>query len=146
MISHTLDPCQPATIGSTFYSKTINLKNGNKIELHIWDTAGQELFRDLNINFIRCSECIVLGYAINSNHSFKSIKDYWYPTLKKNSRSDLIYLIENKIDLENEREVNKEEAIAYAKNNNLRFFKISCKNFTGINEFLNDLTEELIKR
>ena len=91
------------------------------------------------------SDCIVLGYDLTCISSFESIKDYWYQTSKDISGSDLIYLIENKIDLKEDRKVNEEEAREYAKNNNLRFFQVSCKNSTGIKEFINDLTDELIK-
>ena len=146
IVSQTFDPNTISTITSSYSVKSISLNNGNIININLWDTVGQEMFREFNKLFIRDSDIIVLGYALNSKDTFESIKNYWYQKSKDISGSDLIYLIENKIDLESDREVNEEEAIEYARNNNLRFFKVSCKNFIGINEFLNDLTDELLKK
>ena len=146
IVSRTFDLNIKSTVASSISVKSISLNNGNKININLWDTAGQEKYRELNKLFIKDSDIIVLGYAVDSKNSFKSIKDYWYQKSKDISGSDLIYLIENKIDLESDREVNEEEAREYARNNNLRFFKVSCQNFMGINEFLNDLTDELLKK
>ena len=63
--------------------------------------------------------------------------------MKSFSNAILIYLIGNKIDMYEKREVNKEEAKSFAKENNLRYFEISCKSGEGIKDFLNDLTNEL---
>ena len=51
----------------------------------------------------------------------------------------------NKSDLYDEGAVSELEAKEYAKNNNMRFFLISCLNNTGIKEFVEDLAEELEK-
>ena len=58
----------------------------------------------------------------------------------------MIYLVGNKIDLEEERTVSKEKSKNYAKKNNLRYFEVSCLNKQGIQEFFDDLINELIKR
>ena len=68
-----------------------------------------------------------------------------YPESKELSNANLFYLIGNKADLYDQEEVSEQEAREYAKNNNMRFFLISCKEKTGIKEFLDDITDELIK-
>ena len=77
--------------------------------------------------------------------SFNDIKTYWYPSSKENSNANLIYLLGNKIDLINDRTVDENEARNYAEQNNIRYFEISCKTYIGLNEFFDDLVNELIK-
>lgn len=33
------------TIGGVYHRKEVNLKNGNNLTLHLWDTGGEERFR-----------------------------------------------------------------------------------------------------
>ena len=109
----------------------------------LWDTVGQEKYRHLTQLYYLNADCIVLGYDITRRESFENIKSYWYPTSKEISGASLFYLIGNKSDLYEQEAVSELEAKEYAKNNNMRFFLISCLNNTGINKFVEDLAEEL---
>ena len=42
--------------------------------------------------------------------------------------------------------VDEEKVRKYCKENNLRYFKISCKNSIGTDIFMDDLINELIKK
>ena len=55
----------------------------------------------------------------------------------------MIYLVGNKVDLYDRREVSEEEVIQYAESLNLRYFEISCKTDIGLNEFYNDLVNHI---
>ena len=112
----------------------------------MWDTIGQEKFREVIKMFIKESDYVVLGYDITSRQTFKGIKDYWYPTSKELTGSDLVYLLANKSDLYLQEEVEEEIARKYAEENNIRFFRISCKDNSGINEFLDNMINEIIKK
>ena len=120
-----------ATVGFEFFS--FNLKmNGKVIKLQIWDTCGQELYRSLITNFYRNSSLAIMVYAINSTETFENI-DVWLKELRMHSNPDAkVFLIGNKIDLENERKVTKDDGENYTKNNGLHLFmEASAK--TGIN-------------
>ena len=52
------------TIGIEFESKDIKI-NEKKIQLQIWDTAGQEKFKSLIKSFYFNSICVFLVYSIN---------------------------------------------------------------------------------
>ena len=112
----------------------------------LWDTAGAEKYKALTEFFCSNADLIVLGYDITRKESFDIIKRYWYPTSKEISGASLFYLIGNKSDLYDEEAVSELEAREYAKNNNMRFFLISCLNNTGIKKFVEDLAEELEKK
>ena len=71
-------------------------------------------------------------YAINSKDSFDNI-DIWYKELRMHSNPDAkVFLIGNKIDLENERQVTTEQGKEYADENKLNLFLESSAK-TGIN-------------
>ena len=110
-----------ATVGFEFF--TFNIKMFNKIiKLQIWDTCGQELYRSLITNFYRNSSLAIIVYAINSKTSFDSI-EMWLKELRTHSSPDAkVFLIGNKVDLENERVISKEEGEKFKENNKLNFF------------------------
>ena len=134
-----------STINCSFATKRVDIGNKEKLILNFWDTVGQEKYRSLTNIFLKDSDCVVLGYEVINKHTFEEIKNYWYQTIKDYLGCKLIYLVGNKIDLFDKREVSKEEAIEYAKSVNLRFFEISCKTKDGLNEFYNDLVNQILE-
>ena len=136
-----------STIGIDFKNKKLVLNNGKQINLKLYDTAGQERFRSItrriyareNVDFV------VLGYDITDRNSFDVLSG-WINMIKENNKNvKLIYLIGNKMDLEESRKISQEEGKIFAKDNNLRFFEVSCKTGEGISEFLDDLRNEITK-
>jgi len=117
------------------------------IGLQLWDTCGQEKYRGLNQIFIKGSHCIILGYDITHRRSFEEIKNFHYIMVKDIVGDDsLIYLVANKIDLYENKEVSEDEAKDYAKEKGIKYFKVSCLNNVGINELLEDIAYSLIKK
>ena len=64
---------------------------------------------------------------------------------KENADVNLMYLIGNKIDLFDRREVTEDDAKKLAMEYNLRYFETSCLTRSGIQEFIKDLANEIIK-
>ena len=105
-----------ATVGFEFVSFNVKI-NEKVIKLQIWDTCGQELYRSLITNFYRNSSLAIIVYAINSKDSFENI-EMWLRELRTHSNPDAkVFLIGNKIDLENERKITKEKGENLAKTN-----------------------------
>jgi len=128
---NTFEETYNATVGFEFFS--FNIKINEKIlKLQIWDTCGQELYRSLITNFYRNASLAVRVYAINNKDSFDNI-DIWYKELRMHSNPDAkVFLIGNKIDLENERQVSYDQGKEYANDNKLNLFMESSAK-TGIN-------------
>ena len=130
-VKNIFDDTYNATVGFEFF--TFNIKINDKIiKLQIWDTCGQELYRSLITNFYRNSSLAIMVYAINSKESFTNI-EMWLRELRTHSNPDAkVFLIGNKIDLESEREITKEQGEQFCKDNKLNgFLEASAK--TGIN-------------
>ena len=90
------------------------------------------------------SHCVIIGFSVISKNDLLTIKNSLYPMAKEYSNAKLMYLIGNRIDME-EREVDKKEAMNFANENNLRYFEISSKTGEGIKIFYNDLINEIAK-
>ena len=130
-VKNIFDDTYNATVGFEFC--TFNVKINDKVvKLQIWDTCGQELYRSLITNFYRNSSLAVMVYAINSKESFEDI-EMWLRELRTHSNPDAkVFLIGNKIDLENERKITKEQGEKFCKDNKINeFMEASAK--TGVN-------------
>jgi len=144
IIGKTFDPGPVATSICSFVIKKIKVKNNKTIQLNLWDTIGQEQFREFTKLFFTNVDCFVLGFDVTSFDSFNEIP-IWYKIAKESVDVNLMYLICNKIDLITERKISEKDAINLAKEYNLRYFETSCATGEGIQKFLNDLANEIIK-
>ena len=124
-------PDYSSTIGFEFRSLNIKIEN-TLIKLSIWDTCGQEIYRSLISSFYRNSSLAIIVYSIDDKDSFIGINEWLNEVRTKGSVDTNIYLIGNKVDLENERVVPREEAEIFAKDNDIQLFmETSAK--TGFN-------------
>ena len=130
-VKNTFDVGYTATIGFGYFSFFVKIDD-KVLKLQIWDTCGQEIYQSLIVNFFRNSSLAIMVYSVNNRNSFLHI-DNWLKEIKKVSNPDAkIFLIGNKCDLNDEREVSYEEAKKYADDFEFcKFFESSAK--TGIN-------------
>ena len=56
--------------------------------MQIWDTAGEERFRNVVSSYYRETNEIVLVYNINDRNSFKSLNSY-LEDIKKNAKENI---------------------------------------------------------
>lgn len=90
-------------------TKKLNI-DGQRVNLAIWDTAGQEQFHALGPLYYRNSNGAVLVYDITDESSFPKVK-VWVKELRKMLGNDVcLVIVGNKTDLEKERHVSLEEA------------------------------------
>ena len=89
---------------------------------------------------------IIFGYDITDKISFEYIKKCYEKFIEKINGKPFIYLVANKIDLFDKIEVSDEDAISFAKEKNLKFFKLSAKTGEGIDLFLSDIVNSIIKK
>lgn len=129
-----------ATIGIDFKIKIIK-KGKEKIKVSIYDTAGQERFQNIVKHYYRGANGVLLIYDITKRKTFEKL-NFWINDLKENSDDNLfVYLIGNKNDLEENREVSYKEASEFAKEKNFPYIEVSAK--TGNN--IHKLFDEAIK-
>lgn len=100
------------TICAGYFKKKVMLENG-EIELVAWDTAGAERYRALTpIYFINASVAIIV-YSIDNPQSFEAL-DSFHQLIMEKAPDVLIYVVGNKIDLENQRKISFYQGKNYA--------------------------------
>ncbi len=145
-ITNIFNKAQMPTLGLDFSYKIVTLKKWQKVKLKLFDTAGQERFRSFSKTYFRNTDCILFVYSVDNYQSFENIKD-WIEifTLNHNSKKDaLLYLIENKIDLE--RKVDQQVINDFLKNNDKFKFKSlspALENDNSINDLFQEISEKL---
>ena len=139
------DETYSATVGFEFL--TFNVKINDKvIKLQIWDTCGQEIYRSLISSFYRNASLAMMVYSIDSKESFIHIET-WLKEVKLQSNPDIkIFLIGNKADLEEQREVKLEQAKLYKNENDIHYFcETSAKNGLNAQEVFIEAAKLLYK-
>ena len=115
------------------YSKKELIIDNKKIQLDIWDTAGQEEYRSLGKHFYKDSYIVLLIYNIAKRESFDNLKNIWYEDLLKYGEEyKVLAVVGNKCDLYEQEAVPEEEARQFAHEKNALFMNVSAKNGDNI--------------
>ena len=98
--SNKQDSSYEPTIGLAFTQKSIYLDNKKKINLQLWDTSGQEIYRDLMSVYYRDSHAAILVYDHSNKKSLDALK-YWISELNERIDTDniIMKIAGNKFDL-----------------------------------------------
>ena len=125
-VNNDFNEINESTIGAAYFNKKIDIDN-KKISLGVWDTAGQERYHALIPMYFRNAQAIILVYDVTSYDSFSSLKNRWLYEVRNCIYHNNIAVLENKSDLDNIRNVDKDEVKAFVEENDLLFFKTSAK-------------------
>ena len=131
-----------STIGWDRKKTKITLENGKEMELSIWDTAGQERYHSVAIKVIKQVQGIIVVFDITKKETFKSVAN-WLQVIDDNFTDVSIILFGNKCDMEENREVTKEEATKFAMEKNITYLETSAKNKINIKEGISAIANEV---
>ena len=127
------------TIGVDFEISTLEL-DGKVVKLQLWDTAGQDRFRNIVASYYRGAQGIVLMYDITNSTSFNNIKKWFEESQNYLQSSTPKLLVGNKSDLDSQRAVAQEDALQLAESLNMDFIETSAKTSSGVKEAFVKLT------
>ena len=138
------DDVDTSTIGIDFRYKDI-VKDNKKIRLNIWDIAGQERFKSMQINYLNRAHGIILVFDITNKDTFNIIK-YWLISIKEiyPEENVEIIIIANKIDIEDKREISNNSIKEFGEKNNIKIFNTSDKTGEGVEEAFDYLINKII--
>ena len=145
-VEDKFDDNYQATIGLDFQSKNVKIDNQD-VHLLLYDTAGQEKFRSLIPMYTRDANIIILVYDITRKESFNHIPDWINGLTNVNFDNVIFALVGNKIDLDDKREVNKDEGIKLAQEKKCIFEEVSAKTAENFSElFYKQLFDEIVNK
>ena len=137
-----------ATVGLDFYTKQETINNINVL-VRLWDTAGQERFKSLTPNYFKNAEGVIITYDITSSQSFENLK-FWINSIKTNLGEKNIIIpiiiVGNKLDMEDMRDITREEAEKFAKENKYKYFETSAKTGEGVDDAIRDLVNQVLEK
>ena len=133
-----------ATIGIDTQKKYIK-KDNKKIELIIWDTAGEEKYKSLAKNSCNQMDGIVLVFDLNCKESFKNIKT-WYGNLEEvvDFKKVGVVLVGNKCDIKSE--TTKDKILEFCKQKNMEYVATSAKDNINVNDIFIKLLDDIMKK
>ena len=134
-----------SSIGVDFKSKDIYI-DGKKIKLQVWDTAGQERFKTITASYYRGAHAIGVVFDLTKRESYEHVVR-WMADINRFAKENVLkFIVGNKSDLVNERQVKHEEVRALASQMNTTFFYVSAKNNQNINDFFESATKIYINK
>jgi len=130
-----------ATLGVDF--KTFEFGNGDqRVKLQMWDTAGEERFRDFTTAYYKSAQAVIIVYDVTNSLSFQHI-DEWLSVIEKHAKHVKKILLGNKVDLLSQREVTREEGEEFANKRNIFFLESSAKDEDGVSTVFTSIVEYL---
>lgn len=134
-----------STIGIDFKLRTIDVE-GKKVRLQVCDTAGQERFHAISVSYYRTAVGIMLVYDITRRRSFENIAK-WLRNIDEHAQEDVVkLLIGNKCDMQQPRDVKREEGEMLADEYDMSFFETSAKENESIDEAFECIAREIMER
>jgi small GTP-binding protein len=125
-----------STLGVEFLTKIVQTDK-HKIQLQLWDTAGQEIFRSVTRGYYRGAAGALIVFDLTSRDSFISVGK-WLQDIRDVARSDVVaVLIGNKSDRAADRRVPADEAAEFARAQALQYFETSAKEGKNVSAAVN---------
>jgi small GTP-binding protein len=133
------------TLGVEFMAKMIDTRK-HHIELQLWDTAGQELFRSVTRGYYRNSAVAYLVFDLSSRPTFTAL-DRWIADVRDAAQTNVIVvLIGNKSDLRDVRKVSDEEIQQFATREKVKYFEVSALTGENVVKAITSVADELDER
>jgi small GTP-binding protein len=143
LVQHQFHPNQTPTIGASYQIYVVDM-NSIKIELQIWDTAGQEKFRALGPIYYRNATGAIAVFDITNRTSFENL-GLWIASFTEAAGDGATLAIAgNKADLESAREVTDAKAREFAIGQKAEYYETSASTGQSIEQMFTELAKRII--
>ena len=130
-----------STVGIDLQTKFFKFDGDQKIKVNYIDTAGEEKFRAISVNYLKGTNGVILVFDITNKETF-DLLETWLNELKDTNKADVSkVLIGNKADLAERREVSVEDANNLANNMKCKYYEASAKTGENVNEALDEIAK-----
>ncbi len=134
-----------ATVGVEFGSKQFTIE-GHSIKAQIWDTAGQERYKAITSAYYKGAKGAFVVYDITRKTSFESI-DRWVNDLTAAADKKItIVVIGNKCDLEDQRQITKEQGEEKSAKLEVAFLETSALSGENLDKAFELMMNEIYKK
>jgi small GTP-binding protein len=135
-----------STIGTSIMKKECKFDGLDSIvRFVLWDLAGQSQFKKVRQSYLSNAEAGILAFDVTNPMSFQNIEN-WHKEILSASPNISLILVGNKIDLEDERLVSREDGEKTAENLGIPYIETSAKTGESINDAFRMLALQMIKK
>lgn len=144
IISHLI-PMNRDRSSLEFCEKNLEVRN-REIQLHIWDTVGQELFRNITRHYYyRTAIAILLVYDLNDPKGLSKIKELVDEVLENANKGTEIVLVACH-DAGSGSAKDVQEGIKYARKKQLKFFELDPRNQQEVESLFENISSSVIAK
>ena len=129
-----------------FKAKTMSIDNDSVVELKLWDTCGGERFRAITKQYYRDANGVLLIYDVTKRETFNDLPKWLKDVQNAVDENAVVFLVGNKVDLEDERCVSSTEGVIFGKENNIDFAEVSAKTGLGVHGVFESLVRKMVLR
>ena len=124
-------------------TKDVSLGKHN-FTLQIWDTVGQERFQCITSSYMRDAKVVICVYDITRKETFNELPNRIETAKLDTDPKAIFFLVGNKADLVNHRQVKRVKAEHFAIQHGMMF--IECSGLTGLNilKLFENITEHVV--
>ena len=131
------------TVGAAVTTMKI-VVDGKEQNFHIWDTAGQEIYRSIVPLYFKLAVCAIVVFGFDDIQSFHSLNS-WIDMLQSNSEYDVpVVIVGNKYDIE-EKVVDVKQVKAWASAKKYQTFFTSAKTGEHVKSLFEYVAEQYVK-
>ena len=133
------------TVGVEFGSKEFTIE-GHKIKAQIWDTAGQERYKAITSAYYKGAKGAFVVYDITRKASFESIERWVNDLTSAADKNITIIMIGNKSDLEDQRQISKEQGEDKSAKLEIAFLETSALSGENLDKAFELMINEIYKK
>lgn len=134
-----------SSVGVDFKSKDLIINN-KRVKLQVWDTAGHERFRTITTSYYRGAHAIVTVFDLSDRETYEHVEK-WLEEINKFAKENVLkFLVGNKSDLTNKRQVSSEEIRALVSRLAVPYFEVSAKTADNLFEFFEEATRVYLSK
>ena len=135
-----------SSMNSDKRQKEVELTNGKKVKIEIWDTIGQIGYRAVNKIFMKNTKIALMVYDITNQKTFEILNEFYKQIIEVNEKENVLFVvIGNKSDLYDEQIVSKEEGKEYANKIKALFYETSATGHECIENVFKDVVNNYVK-
>ena len=126
------------TKADNYRKKTV--VNGQECQIDILDTAGQEDYAVIRDSYFRSGEGFLCVFSITDRETFVAMNEFREQILRVKVDEQIpIMLVGNKVDLEDQREVRRDEGASLARSWGVPYEETSAKTKQNVDKVFYDL-------
>lgn len=124
---------QGATIGCFCHEMIISTSSG-VTHMHVWDTAGQEIYRSLVPMYSKGAEAVIIVFDVTNIKSFEAVPSWFNHVDEMLESSVPIVLAANKIDMHDYIRISDSMIADFASSRNVKWFRTSAMTGEGVED------------